>query len=253
MRGVASLFTLWRSTRLVVLVSVVAAIHAAAVIPFKPIVILPGVTELRPGMVFPIVFSLLFGPAAAWGTAIGNTISDLFGSLGPGTLFGFLGNLVYGYLPWRIWETFRASEPRLRSVGDWLVYILAVGSASAACALIIGWGIHILGLFPFVTTAGIILGNNLIVGLVLGPPFLLAIYPRVARMNLLYADIAGPQHPVSPAARTLSRVAALAGAAAALGGIGAGYLTAVAAGTDAAITAAVTPFVLVVLLAAALV
>lgn len=235
------------------MVSVVAAIHAAAIIPFKPITILPGVTEIRPGMVFPIVFSLLFGPAAAWGTAIGNTISDLFGSLGPGTLFGFVGNLLYGYLPWRIWGAFRPGAPGLKSVGDWVVYILAVVSASSACALIIGWGIHLLGFFPFVTTSGIILGNNLIVGLVLGPPFLLAIYPRVARLNLLYADLAGAERAPSVASNMLSRVAALAGTAAALGGIGAGYLAAVSSGSDAAITAAVTPFVVVVLLAAALV
>ena len=235
------------------MVSVVAAIHAAALIPFKPIVILPGVTELRPGMVFPIVFSLLFGPAAAWGTAIGNTIGDLFGSLGPGTLFGFVGNLLYGYLPWRIWEAFRQGAPRFKSGGDWIVYILAVVSASSACALVIGWGIHILGFFPFVTTSGIILGNNLIVGLVLGPPFLLAIYPRVARLNLLYTDLANVERRPSPASSTLARAAALAGTAAALCGIGAGYLAAVAGGTDAAITAAVTPFVVVVLLAAALV
>lgn len=253
MSGIGSLFSVWRSTRLVVMISVVAAIHAAAIIPFKPIVILPGVTELRPGMVFPIVFSLLFGPAAAWGTAIGNTISDLFGSLGPGTLFGFLGNLLYGYLPWRICEAFRPGPPRLRSLGDWLVYMLAVCSASAACALIIGWGIHLLGFFPFVTTSGIILGNNLIVGLALGPPFLIAIHPRVARMNLLYADLASTPAKPSSTSRTLSRIAAIAGTAAALSGIGAGYLVAVSSGTDSAITAAVTPFVLVVLLAAALV
>jgi energy-coupling factor transport system substrate-specific component len=249
--GLAGLFTMWRSTRLVVMTSVIAAIHAAALIPFKPIVILPGVTEVRPGMVFPIVFSLMFGPAAAWGTAIGNTIGDLFGSLGPGTFFGFVGNLLYGYLPYRVWRAWRAGEPRFTSVGDWSAYLLAVVAAAGACALAIGWGIHLLGLFPFVTTSGIILVNNLLVGMILGPPLLLAVYPRVARMNLLYEERESGSGRAR-GQRAVARAASLAAGALAMGGIGAGYVASAAGQSDAAITAAVSPFVLALLMACAL-
>ena len=38
-----------------------------------------GVDEVRPANVFPFVFGLLFGPAGAWGAAIGNLIGDFFG------------------------------------------------------------------------------------------------------------------------------------------------------------------------------
>jgi energy-coupling factor transport system substrate-specific component len=237
---------------MVVMISVIAAIHAAALIPFKPIVILPGVTEVRPGMVFPIVFSLLFGPAAAWGTAIGNTIGDLFGSLGPGTFFGFVGNFLYGYLPYRVWRAWRHGEPRFRSAADWLAYLLAVLAAAGACALVIGWGIHVLGLFPFVTTAGIVLVNNLLVGLLLGPPLLLAVYPRVARMHLLYEDPPEAGAAGSRGGRTLARAASLAAVVSALAGIGAGYYAAASGQPDAAITGAAAPFVLALLMAAAL-
>jgi len=89
---------------LLVLSAQIAAIYAAVLIPFKVgIPIIPGFVELRPANVIPIVSSLLFGPAAAWGAGIGNVIGDCFGTLGPASLFGFLGNFLYGYVPHLLW------------------------------------------------------------------------------------------------------------------------------------------------------
>ncbi|MGH9868390.1 MAG: QueT transporter family protein [Candidatus Polarisedimenticolia bacterium] len=244
------LFTMWRDTRMVVLTSVLAALHAAAVIPFKPIQILPGVTDLRPGMALPIVFSLLFGPPAAWGAAIGNTISDLFGTLGPGTLFGFLGNLLYGYVPWRVWTAWRRGPARLGTPVDWGVFLLGLAGASGACALTIGWGVHMLNLYPFASTAGIILMHNLTVGLILSPPLLAALRHRVARLNMLMEE---PEEGNRFAAARLSRKASSLFFVAACGaGLAAGYASGASGASDAAITGAVTPFVAAVLLAAVL-
>ncbi len=75
-------FSMWKNTRMIILVALSAAIYAAFLIVFKAgIPIVPGITEVRPANVFPPVFGLLFGPAGAWGAAIGNTIGDLFGAL----------------------------------------------------------------------------------------------------------------------------------------------------------------------------
>ena len=63
---------MWRNTRMVVLCVLSAALYAAILIPFKVIPLIPGVTELRPGNAIPVVCSFLFGPAAGWGSAIGN-------------------------------------------------------------------------------------------------------------------------------------------------------------------------------------
>ena len=60
-------FTMWRHTKMVVLVALTAAVYAAILIPLKGIPLIPGFTELRPANAIPVVFSLLFGPAAAWG------------------------------------------------------------------------------------------------------------------------------------------------------------------------------------------
>ena len=64
-------FSMWKYTRMIILVALSAAIYAAFLIVFKGgIPIVPGVTEVRPANVLPPVFGLLFGPAGAWGAAI---------------------------------------------------------------------------------------------------------------------------------------------------------------------------------------
>jgi energy-coupling factor transport system substrate-specific component len=86
------LITMWRDTRMIMLVAVTAAIYAAVLLPFKLFTLVPGFTSVRPANVFPVIFSIMFGPAAAWGSAIGNLIGDVFGgTFGPGSIFGFLG------------------------------------------------------------------------------------------------------------------------------------------------------------------
>ena len=95
---------MWRNTRMIVLCAISAALYAAVLVPFKVVPLIPGVTELRPANAIPVVCSFLFGPAAAWGSAIGNMIGDFFGGVSPGDSFGFIGNLAYGYIPYKIWS-----------------------------------------------------------------------------------------------------------------------------------------------------
>ena len=238
------LLTMWKSVRMIVLTAVIAAVYAAVLIPFKiAIPIIPGFTEIRPANVIPIICSLMFGPAAAWGAAIGNTIGDFFGTLGPGTIFGFIGNFLYGYIPYRLWKAFGTGEPvatKRRSPKQsliialiasiivtfvlWLIvhytgfsknpviyvllalivtfifmflislylsirYLILIFTASVACGVIIGWGVHILGLVPFSALGNIIALNNIVASAVLGPLLLPILYPVVKRMGLLYTDV----------------------------------------------------------------
>src|SRR5947209_18647823 len=93
---------MWRNTRMVVLCVLSAALYAAVLVPFKVVPLIPGVTELRPGNAIPVVCSLLFGPAAAWGAAIGSMIGDFFGGVGPGDVFGVFGQIAYTYIPYEV-------------------------------------------------------------------------------------------------------------------------------------------------------
>ena len=191
----AELRHVWQDTRLLVLSAQIAAIYAAVLIPFKVgIPIIPGFVELRPANVIPIVSSLLFGPAAAWGAGIGNVIGDCFGTLGPASLFGFLGNFLYGYVPYLLWGNLgwlsSGREPMVRSWWQGAEYVFVCACASMVCAATISWGVELLGLLPFWLLFPAIFLNNLVMATLLGPPLLLFLYPRVKQWNLYYRDLA---------------------------------------------------------------
>lgn len=212
-------FTMWRHTQMVVLVALSAAIYAAVLIPFKGFTIIPGFTEVRPANVFPFVFGLLFGPAGAWGAAIGNLIGDFFGTLGIGSIAGFVGNFFLGFLPYKMWGSFfrrgENMEQTVNSGKKLAVYFAIVVLASAVCAVWIAWFNDLIGLVPFAALGAIITVNNAIAGLVLGPFLLLVLYPRVKRWGLLWTEIMRPEEVSS------SRVQLLGNVLMWVGGIGA--------------------------------
>ena len=188
---------MWRHTQMVVLVALSAAIYAAVLIPFKGFPLVPGYIELRPANAFPIVFGLLFGPAGAWGAAIGNLIGDFFGTLSLGSLGGFVGNFFLALLPYKMWSVFfrrdENQEENVDSAKKFGVYILLVLLASAVCAAIIAWWVDVLAFFPFAVFFALVFFNNAIMAGVLGPILLLALYPRVKRWGLLWTEIVEPE------------------------------------------------------------
>jgi energy-coupling factor transport system substrate-specific component len=205
---------MWRNTRLVVLTAMSASLYAALLIPFKVLPLIPGVTELRPANAVPVVCSFLFGPAGAWGAAIGNLIGDFFGGIGPGDLFGFAGNFLYGFLPYTAWRVLSADDPLPRSVRQWIAFVGVVALSAGACALVIGWGLNTLGFVPFALLANIIFINNFLMAVVLSPLLLLALYPRVKQAGLRYDDLAAAR----PRRRGVRRLALAAVVVGTVGG-----------------------------------
>lgn len=200
---------IWRNTRLVVLTAVSASLYAALLIPFKVLPLIPGVTELRPANAVPVVCSFLFGPAGAWGAAIGNLIGDFFGGLGPGDLFGFAGNFLYGFIPYAAWRALGGGDPLPRSLRQWVGFVAVVALAAAACALVVGWGLHTLGYVPFAVLGNIVFFNNFVMAMVLSPPLLLAVYPRVKQAGLRYDDLVLASEAPRPSARRILGLAAV--------------------------------------------
>jgi energy-coupling factor transport system substrate-specific component len=202
-------FTMWRHTQMVVLVALSAAIYAAVLIPLKGFPIIPGAIEIRPANVFPFVFSLLFGPAGAWGAAIGNLIGDFFGTLTVGSIGGFIGNFFLGLLPYKLWGAFFRRgdvEPNANTAKKLAVYVAIVIIVSVVCASIIAWFVALLELFPFTPVLLLITSNNVIPGIVLGPILLIALYPRVKRFGLLWTEIMVPEEVSATRFQTVGNV-----------------------------------------------
>lgn len=77
-----------------------AACYVEVLLPFEVAVVISGSAEIRLDDTVPILLSLLFGPAVAFGAGFCNIIADILGSMmGPVSIFGFLGNFLYGLHP----------------------------------------------------------------------------------------------------------------------------------------------------------
>jgi energy-coupling factor transport system substrate-specific component len=207
---VRAAFAMWRNTRMIILTAVCAAIYGAALLAFKTAIpFVPGITELRVANLFPTAFGLLFGPAGAWGTALGNLLGDLFGgTLGPGSLAGLAGNFLLGYLPYTLWQTllpFRRpfAEWTPRSGRDGVNYAVISFISSAACAVVISAFVDALGIVPFAVLSKIITFNNTLASWV-GVLLLSAVF-RVTRdqLGLLWTDVMDEETVGRPRAGTL--------------------------------------------------
>lgn len=220
--------TMWRDMRMVALTAVIAAVYMTALIPFKGFVIVPGFTEVRPANVLPVTLGLLFGPAAAWGAAIGNLLSDAFGgTLSTGSVFGFLGNFFSAFVAYKLWGhlgRLSAHEPprmqSLRQVGE---FVLISFVSAAGTGAIVAWGLDLLGLFPFSVFALIVTVNNFLAAAVIGPPLLYLLYPRMEAAGLRYTDLLGTHTPSADATRRRYRCA-IGLAAVAVGWLAGGVL-----------------------------
>ena len=84
-------------------------------------------------------------------------------------------------------------EPNVDSGKKFGVYVALAFLASVVCAVIISWFLDLLELVPFTMSLLLIMSNNAIMAIVLGPILLLALYPQVKRRGLLWTQIMNPE------------------------------------------------------------
>jgi len=191
-----AVWTMWGNTRMIILVAVCAAIYGAALVAFKTALpIIPGFTELRVANIFPMVFGLLFGPAGAWGTAFGNFLGDLFGgTFGLGSIPGFVGNFLLGYLPYALWNRIIPSkkisrEWKRESWESWINYFFISFISSTACAVVISTFLDALGMVPYAVLTKIITVNDTLASWI-GVILLISVFSATKEhLGLFWTDI----------------------------------------------------------------
>ena len=252
--------TMWKYTKMVVLTALTAGIFAAILIPMKGIPIIPGSTELRPAAVIPVVFGILFGPAGAWGSAFGNLIGDFFGTLGIGSIFGFVGNFFFSLVAYKVYtpgkDDFKNMTENKKPKPREFIKFASIGLlSSSVCAEIIAWGLELVGLMPFSWLGSIIFVNNFIMNALIGPFILIFLYPRIKKWDLLWLDIMEkndlPSSPSPRLGKTLIWIGGIGGLVSGIlisTGIYGASLLGTAGGTVGhMVTLAVTPFLIVLL------
>ena len=215
---------MWKYGTMVALTVLCAGIYMLFLLPSKSIPIIPGITEIRPATLFPVIFGLLFGPAGAWGSAIGNLCGDFFGTLSIGSVFGFIGNFLYAFIPYKLWYhiKLRRGEDRAPTINSpWKLVQFGITSfiASTACAVVIAWGLDVLELTSFTSLSIIITLNNAVITLLLGPIVLPLAYTFIKKNKLLWTDVMHPKDISRPSTDKLHPIMIAAGS---IGGLGAG-------------------------------
>lgn len=193
---VPALISMWASTRMIVLTAAVAALYTAAEVALQSasFVIIPGVVEFKVSDVLTMALGVLFGPAGAWGVGIGNVFGDLFtGSLAVGSIFGFLSTMAVAYVGYTMWKYFErhwhspegSSSRRPAPV----IAYLAIGiPAAGSSAVILAWGLDLLGIAPFKIISDTLI-SNFIVGNWIGAILFFLVYDRFKSMDLTWDSI----------------------------------------------------------------
>lgn len=207
---------------MIVLVALSAAIFAALLIPFQAIPLIPGHVSLRVADIMPTALGLLFGPAGAWGAAIGNLIGDFFGTLSPGAIGGFVANFMNAYISYKLWNALSPLKDmgiNLTSVRRIARYQVIQMVRQCGLVLILTWWVALmLGLAPAeIYFLAVIIPAWLLTALV--TPFIIRIiYPRIRKWGLLWTDIMAPEEvsagPARKAGVVLCVIGAVGGAAA---------------------------------------
>ena len=139
-----------------------------------------------------VSFSALQGPGVR---RFGNLIGDLFGgTLGPGSIAGFVGNFLLGYLPYTLWTTLLplsggSREWKSGNWRSWVNYILIAFISSASCAVVISIAVDALGIVPYGILSKIITINNLFASFI-GLILLVSVFSATRQhLGLFWADI----------------------------------------------------------------
>ncbi len=185
------LLAMWKKPKMIAFVLLTAVLYEALIFPTQGLTIFGGHADFgRVGVGIPVAFSFLFGPAAAWGAAIGNIFRDIItGGIDGASIPGFIGNFLIGYLPYKLWSLITTEKPDLRSIKKFGLFVGLAVLPCILCGVIIGAGLDWLGLAPFIPTAPLIALSNALWAVILGSIVLALAYPFVSKRRLLYADI----------------------------------------------------------------
>lgn len=109
---------------------------------FKVMVLIEGLTEVRPVNAIPPIAGLIFGPIGGLACGIGNLCADLFGSFGVSSILGVAANFIAAYLPYRLWHLFSDEAPNLHSHKNILLYIVICAISASTTAWLLSFGLY---------------------------------------------------------------------------------------------------------------
>jgi len=176
----------WTDRKGLTWIAVSALLYALALIPFNQLHWDVAGIPIRPAAALPVVFGILWGPAAAWGLGIGNIAGDVFGSWSLMSIVGFLVNFLYPYLSYLLWHRLMKNhEIRMDLYGFTCFWTVTFVTTLACMVLLAACGTVFFNR-PFETKFISYFGNSIIWAMAVGPVLFRLTLKKAVRNGLVY-------------------------------------------------------------------
>ena len=159
----------------------------AFTMPFRKILSVFTVSEVRPAAVLNPFLGICFGLPSALGIMVANLIADAVSGYPLAVLLeGLVPQFLYTYVPYLMWKKLTAGEDhihRLDCAGRVLKFALVVLVSALLAGVGVGLIVH--GNFgaPFLSCAFFVLLNNFDIGLLLGCPLMILSNQIISRRS----------------------------------------------------------------------
>ena len=173
------------NTKAVGVMAMTAALSVVLQVAGSLIVLVPGTLTLRLDAMVRTSFGAIFGMPAVWGVMLSNIIGDaLAGTLGPGSVAGFI---ISWWVPYLFYRFYRPSESAMESFGLMVRYYLLTLLWCLIGSLFLCTNFQMLGLLPTDVVWTIVFPAVIVstfLGAILGPVLARVVAPIAKRYGL---------------------------------------------------------------------
>jgi energy-coupling factor transport system substrate-specific component len=176
----------WNDRKGLKWIAVSALLYALILIPFNQLHWEVWGIPVRPAAMLPVVFGILWGPAAAWGLGIGNIAGDFFGSWSLMSIAGFFVNFLYPYLSYLLWHRLvKRQQVRMDRYSLVCFVVVSFVTTLACMALLAACG-TIFFFRPFESKFISYFGNSIVWAMAAGPVLFALGLEKAVRNGLVY-------------------------------------------------------------------
>jgi len=180
------LVEVWTRKQGLTWIAVTAILYALVLIPFNQIHWDVAGIPIRPAAALPVVFGILWGPAAAWGLGIGNIAGDFSGSWSLMSSLGFLINVLYPYLSYLLWHRLMKGHEFRMNHYSLAVFLLVTFVTTFTCLALLAACGTIFFDRPFESKFLGYFGNSIVWAMIVGPVIFSCIFTKAVRNGWVY-------------------------------------------------------------------
>jgi energy-coupling factor transport system substrate-specific component len=180
------LAVVWTDRRGLKWIAVSALLYALVLIPFNYFQWDVAGIPVRPAAALPVVFGILWGPAASWGLGIGNIAGDFFGSWSPMSITGFFINFLYPYLSYLLWHRLGKGREVWMDRYCLTCFLMVTFVITLACMALLAACGTLFFSRPFESKFISYFGNSIIWAMVAGPVLFRLCLEKAVRNGFVY-------------------------------------------------------------------